>query len=367
MRLSLERFAFLAVACGCFLTWHGFAQSVLEEPSWSWDISHIYKFDTDSTTPESESGSNAFGNPVAEVSVGSYSDGWQSPVVSSDGVVDAYGEVGSSGGAWDLGGGSSAAIRITVPIGDLAEEAGFTAYRVRLSVTATAYGKMVGMPGLAVERYGLQCPVYEEKMAFADPKLGEWTNCVWSASLVSVLENEVTLVVSADPNWGSIVDQIEIYAQVEVMDEVPRTGMGVPIAWYEDHGLIPGEGETWNDMDFGDADGDGALNWEEYYGGTDPNNSASRFRITRIEAATEDQPVILEWLGGKGGSSAPYIIECALDLNNPVWEAVGSRERDDDENGLYIWVGDDLPYLPWRFFRVSAPNDMVCPMYPDDN
>jgi hypothetical protein len=57
---------------------------------------------------------------------------------------------------------------------------------------------------------------------------------------------------------------------------------GVPLDWYEDNGLFPGEGETWADVDDGDADEDLDSNATEYFAGTDPNDAGDQLRITNL-------------------------------------------------------------------------------------
>jgi len=341
------------VACTVLTAVSGTAQTALEAPPWESTVSHTYKFPTDSITPEADESQNPFGTPTARINLGPYSDGWQSPDPTLP-IPQTSGKPGS--GAWDLG--SSGEIVISVPIGDRALAEDFIAYRVRLSVTVTAYGKMVAMPGLEVPHHALNCLNYETKHAFDDALLGSWSNCVWNATLSGVMTNEITLVITADPQWGSIIDEVEIFALAEEVDKL-YSAMGVPIEWYQQNGLEPEEGQNWNDLDFGDADDDGALNWQEYYAGTDPTNAQSRLRITKVVAATPLEPARLEWFGGNTGSQAPYIIESATDLWEPVWEPVGTQER--GETSIHVWEGTDMIYQPFRVFRIKAPNDILCP------
>ncbi len=343
------------VACAVLVAASGTAKTVLETPPWARVVSHTYRFATDSTTPEADESLNAFGTPTARINLGPYYNGWQNPDPTLP-IPQTSGKPGS--GAWDLGAGPTGEIRIAVPVGDRALAEDFTAYRVRLSVTVTAYGKMVAMPGLEVPQHALNCLSYEIKHAFDDPLLGAWSNCVWNASLSGVMTNEITLVITADQHWGSIIDEVEIFALAEEVDRL-YTAMGVPVEWYQQHGLEQEEGQNWNDLDFGDADDDGALNWQEYYAGTDPTNAQSRLRITKIEAASPLEPARLEWLGGNTGSQAPYIIESATDLWEPEWEPVGTQER--GETSIHVWEGTDMIYQPFRVFRIKAPNDIDCP------
>lgn len=329
------------------------AQIQMDVPPWDGAVSSEYKFTTDSKTPVPESYVSSFGIPVALIEPGSFSAGWQRSDPEQP-VIPSYGSTGS--GAWDLG--ASGTIKVLLPLGDLAGSEDFKAYRVRLQVNCTAYGKMYGMPQLTVERYGLQCLDYTTEFAYNDLCLGSWSNCTWSANLISVRENTITLILSGNQYWGSVVDMLEISVVAEEMAEVTHTGMGVPITWYESYGLLPATGDEWNDLDFYDTDEDGILNWQEYMAGSDPKTSDSGLHITNIKVLSDCVP-LLQWQGSRGGSQSPYVIEGTRELRRPEWEILGHSERQD---GLNEWVGSGIEPLVYRFFRIKGENDRLCPV-----
>lgn len=58
-----------------------------------------------------------------------------------------------------------------------------------------------------------------------------------------------------------------------------KSPAGVPLTWYEDYELLPGPGETWADVDAGDADSDLSSNADEYYAGSNPRDGTDFLRI----------------------------------------------------------------------------------------
>jgi len=355
MRLKSSAFTKAAIIVLLLLPFLANAAEVLEVPPWARVVQHVYHFTTNSMTPLAETSFNAFGNAEAQIVLGNYATGWRSPDMALK-VPQIAGKAGSSSGAWDLGGGTNAQIRFVIPVGDRAGEPDFVAYNVKLSVTATFYGMMVRSPSLSSPGHALHCLKKNTGFAFDDPYFGSWSNCVWEANLLSVVENQITLVLNADPTWGSIIDSVEIYALAEEEEELTRTGMGVPIEWYMANGIYPQQNEIWNDLDFYDLDGDGYLNWEEYYAGSDPNDADSLLKIIGINAR-EGWPVRLQWLGSRSGALFPYVVETIDDLRHPSWQPLGQIERVDGTNE---WISIDLPWQSNRLFRVTTRGEQIC-------
>lgn len=128
---------------------------------------------------------------------------------------------------------------------------------------------------------------------------------------------------------------------------------GVPIQFYLSTGLSPSLAEvgTFEELDEVDSDGDGEVNWREYMAGTDPDNIASLFQITRIRV-NADQSVVVEWDGGTAGPSTPYVVETATDLTMApaAWTEVTTVGRQD---GPHEWTGTPADGDA-RFFRVRV-------------
>jgi MOSC domain-containing protein YiiM len=62
-----------------------------------------------------------------------------------------------------------------------------------------------------------------------------------------------------------------------------RSSAGVSIDWYTTHGISPGEGQTWTDLDHRDNFGKGMTLRDEYIADTDPADPNSAFRIVAVE------------------------------------------------------------------------------------
>ena len=252
------------------------AYTPVTPPGWSnvtGCVRHLYLFPNDGLTPSADASSNSFGAASAVVSLGQYSAGWQDPDPMLD-VPESYGELGS--GAWDLGKSPVGSIRVTVPIGNGASAAGFTGYDVDIQVNVVGYDSLVGLPSLSAEGLTPSNPSTEDSLAFLDPTLGVWSNRTWTASFHHVMEDHVTLIVTASSS-GSIIDTIEVYAHAEA---VPLyTALGTPVAWYLTHDIIAQGADDWDAVDYYDSDDDSMLNWEEYVAGTDPTNTLSRLTI----------------------------------------------------------------------------------------
>ncbi|NLB69473.1 MAG: hypothetical protein GX804_07300 [Lentisphaerae bacterium] len=131
------------------------------------------------------------------------------------------------------------------------------------------------------------------------------------------------------------------------------TTLGTPLAWFEQHGIVPPEEEevNWDELDLEDSDGDGVPNWKEYLAGTDPNDAESQLKIVTIEWGTGNKPYI-EWLGGTNGAAIPYDVEYSPTLNPANWQKVGQRER---VHGTNDWLSASKFEETGGFFRIAVP------------
>jgi sugar lactone lactonase YvrE len=75
-----------------------------------------------------------------------------------------------------------------------------------------------------------------------------------------------------------------------------------------------------------DADGDGALNWQEYLAGTDPTNPGSVLGFSSAGVATNGaSKVALSWLTAPGKT---YILESVPNLGGKSWTAINTNTGD---------------------------------------
>jgi hypothetical protein len=128
---------------------------------------------------------------------------------------------------------------------------------------------------------------------------------------------------------------------------------GVDIDWYVGHGIAPGTGQTWADLDDIDLLGKGMTLADEFLAGTDPNDPNSRF------AAESPVPgpggtLILRWSSVEGKT---YGIEWSPDL--AIWDDIETAPG--EPLMVPATVGDNLTEVSLTppagtsvFFRVKV-------------
>jgi hypothetical protein len=78
-----------------------------------------------------------------------------------------------------------------------------------------------------------------------------------------------------------------------------------------------------------DADGDGALNWQEYVAGTNPTNALSRLQFTSASFYTNGAPgVAINWLTAPGKN---YSLLASPALTGAAWTPINSSTGDGNE------------------------------------
>jgi hypothetical protein len=78
-----------------------------------------------------------------------------------------------------------------------------------------------------------------------------------------------------------------------------------------------------------DADGDGALNWQEYVAGTNPTNALSRLQFTSASFSTDgERGVAINWLTAPGKN---YILLASPSLTGAAWTPINSNTGDGNE------------------------------------
>ncbi len=78
-----------------------------------------------------------------------------------------------------------------------------------------------------------------------------------------------------------------------------------------------------------DADGDGALNWQEYVAGTNPTDASSRLQFNSASFNTNGAPgVAINWLTAPGKT---YILRASSALTGAAWTTVNTNTGDGNE------------------------------------
>lgn len=114
----------------------------------------------------------------------------------------------------------------------------------------------------------------------------------------------------------------------------------VPEWWLARYGFT-GDFESATELD---SDGDGMLNWAEWYADTDPTNPLSRLSFTDLRRTANT--IDLTWIGG---TQRTQIISRALTLDGPWLPIATNRPPTAITNTL------TLPYTTNAFFRLSIP------------
>jgi Carbohydrate binding domain/Right handed beta helix region len=98
-----------------------------------------------------------------------------------------------------------------------------------------------------------------------------------------------------------------------------------------------------------DADGDGFSTWQEYWSGTDPQNSDSFIRIQSI--TQEGGEVVITWENDAVGAGLPPLaIQARTNLLSGTWTKVGQQSI---VNGINAWSNASSQQL---FYRLAVTN-----------
>jgi hypothetical protein len=180
--------------------------------------------------------------------------------------------------------------------------------------------------------------------------VGAWTNVstnvTYTASLQSGTTYYYTFMASnalgrawASPSWT-----------FRTLGTPPAVTLNhaVPIAW------LASRNAAWaSDYEaaaMGDPDGDGYSTWQEYWSGTDPQNSNSFLRIDTVSLAGSS--ATLQWRHAAISNSIPAItVQTRTNLSLGSWVPVGQKTP---VNGTNIWVGSSAS--PQLFYRLAVTN-----------
>ena len=155
-------------------------------------------------------------------------------------------------------------------------------------------------------------------------------------------------IYSANCGWISL-SNLFAFVQTDSFDPGALAPDGLPVAW-----LLQNFGTT-NVIANADADGDGVSNAQEYQAGTNPNNAASKLRITSQTFAAGGTSATIQW------TSVPnrlYHVEKNVNLATPIWgeSALGTIAPDNGTSTTRVF-GDTN--TPTRFYRIRAARPLV--------
>ena len=100
-----------------------------------------------------------------------------------------------------------------------------------------------------------------------------------------------------------------------------------------------------------DTDHDGLTAWQEYRTGTDPTNSASALRISKLIPQASSNRV--EWLAGQAGAATSFNVFRCTSLGGS-WELVATTTK--DSSGTNTWWDTNLPSGQPVYYRVATGN-----------
>ncbi|OVE75068.1 hypothetical protein BVX97_05745 [bacterium E08(2017)] len=127
------------------------------------------------------------------------------------------------------------------------------------------------------------------------------------------------------------------------------TNHSVPHSWLDQHD------PTWRYSPeyivMLDHDNDGYTTWQEYWCGTDPNNSNSRLKIDA--AYRQGTSIRIEWQHDNPAATIPPIaIYCCSNLNSGAWEYLGQKNP---ANGKNTWQAPPSEQMFYRLVVTNAP------------
>ncbi len=149
--------------------------------------------------------------------------------------------------------------------------------------------------------------------------------------------------VSANPRTD-----LNVTNNMDVTARFASEGGNVPIDWYDDHEITPGDGKNWSDLDQLDPYNKGMTLSEEFIAGTDPSRPDSLFKISRMERdphpAVSFEPVV---------SNRLYRLRYCDDLQVNTWIPVSGSEPGETLNGTWL-LENEASTPPGRYFRIDV-------------
>ena len=172
------------------------------------------------------------------------------------------------------------------------------------------------------------------------------TNGSW-LSMASVTPSAMTALIL---NGNGMLDDLVVNSS-PIPDYVTPTNF-IPYGWLTFMGVVTNGASPseMNAAEFGDNDGDGMLNWQEYIAGTDPTNSASKFMIVS-QVVSNGFPHI-SWLSSVN-ARAPYRIESSTNLSSGNWRDESSTWATNGPAGTNVWTPFVAPTNNASFYRLQ--------------
>jgi hypothetical protein len=180
--------------------------------------------------------------------------------------------------------------------------------------------------------------------------VGSWTNVSTniSCSVNSLLAgtrysytfavSNASGVVWAKPSWTFTT--VGSAPEVTVNHAVPHAWLG-NWSWTNDYEAAV----------LDDPDGDGFSTWQEYWAGTDPQNSDSYLKIESV--TFEGGNIVIKWESSAVGAGVPPLgIQARGDLLSGSWSNVGEKSL---VNGVNAWSNSAAQQLYYRLAVTNAP------------
>jgi hypothetical protein len=180
---------------------------------------------------------------------------------------------------------------------------------------------------------------------------GSWTNVSTNVSTAvsgltagqtyyyTFMASNTAGVVWASPSWTF---------RTSVAPSV-TTNYSVPHTWLEAN--VPGSTNDYEAAALDDPDNDGFDTWEEYWSGTDPQNSNSYLRIDSV--TFDGTNIVIVWSNAVVGAGLPPLgIQARGDLLSGSWSNVGQKSL---ANGVNAWSNSAAQQLYYRLAVTNAP------------
>ena len=146
------------------------------------------------------------------------------------------------------------------------------------------------------------------------------------------------------------IDDLAVSDSLPPVAPGARTSHGTPLPWlltyYPD--TPP---ESYETQDTNDSDGDCMPTWEEYWAGTDPTNTDSKFAIIQFGSDWS-----VKWFGGTNEENLPFQVWRSTNLVNPAsWDWYTNCSR---TNGMTnVWIDTDASNYAKLFYKITTPTN----------
>jgi hypothetical protein len=123
----------------------------------------------------------------------------------------------------------------------------------------------------------------------------------------------------------------------------------IPTEWLEL--AVPGSTNDYEAAVMQDQDGDGFATWQEYWAGTDPQDSNSYLRIDSV--TFEGGNIVIKWESAAVWAGVPPLgIQARTSLTSGSWSNVGQKSL---ANGVNAWSNSAAQQLYYRLAVTNAP------------